>query len=381
MSRATTTFGLLQASASVVAIAVLLWSLGIPSLRIAQAENVVRFSNTLSDSAPIVPSDHTIYFETPSGVAEGETIELDFSDGPFTGTSTIASTSIAVFRGTTELDVADDCSGAEEIGAAFVGNVLVLTICNGNGGAISAMGSTTILIGTNAGGTDQLVNPAIGSNGSKVIGLVAGEDVGETRVFIISPVEVTAAVDTIFTFVVEGLDPSDGSINQSPITATSSPIELPFGKLDETASSTVGHSLAVSTNAAYGFAVTTVVDQQLNSGSATIGGFYDNTFQASPMLWQGPGGSVTNPDSFGHWGITTDDETVAGGDPFDVAGDGRRYVSASTTPVTVFAHTGPADGQEPNIGRVRVGYTAEISALQPAGDYIATLTYVATPVF
>jgi hypothetical protein len=378
MSRAKTTFGLLQASASVVAIAVLLWSLGIPSLRLAQADNVLRFSNTLSDSAPGAPSDHTIYFETPSGVLEGETIELDFSDGPFTGTSTIDATSIAVFRGVTELDVADDCTGAEQIGAEFVGNVLVLTICAGDGGAISANGSTTIMIGTNAGGTDQLVNPGIGS---KVISLVAGEDVGETRVFIIESVEVTAAVDTIFTFTVDGLDPTDGSINQSPITATSSATELPFGKLDETASSTVGHVLAVSTNAAYGFAVTTVVDGQLTSGSATIGGFYDNTFQSTPIPWQGPGGTVTNPDSFGHWGITTDDETVGALDPFDVAGDGRMYVAASTTPVTVFAHNGPADGQEPNIGRVRVGYTAEISALQPAGEYKATLTYVATPVF
>jgi hypothetical protein len=57
-------------------------------------------------------------------------------------------------------------------------------------------------------------------------------------------------------------------------------------------------------------------------------------------------------------------------------------VSASTSPVEVFKHNGPADGTTQDIGKARVGYKVEISALQEAGsDYTATLTYVATPVF
>jgi len=362
-----------------VALAVLLWSLGVPSLRFAHADNVLEFSNTLSDSAPGVPSNHTISFVTPSGVAEGGEITLDFSNGPFTGMASTTAEDINVLVGTTSLAVAEDCSGSEQVGASFTGAVLTLTLCNGNGGSIGANGTTTILIGTHtASGTNQLVNPGLGS---WRINLTAGDDVGETRVFILSPVTVTAQVDTIFTFTVEGLSPTDGDVNQSPITATSSTTTLPFGLLDDTASSTVAQQLSVSTNAAYGFAVTVQVDQQLNSGSATIGGFIDNTFTTTPTLWQGPGGSISNPNSWGHWGVTTDDETVALGDIFDTQGDGRRYVAASTTPVTVFAHNGPADGAEPNIGTARVGYTAEISALQPAGIYTATLTYVATPVF
>jgi hypothetical protein len=374
MSRTITTFGLLQASATVVALAVLLWSLGLPSLRFAHADNVLEFSDTLSDSAPGVAADHTIFFITPSGVDEDETIVLDFTDGPFTETAALTAADITFFRGNDELDVAADCSGTEEISASYAAAVLTLTICNGDGGALAAGASTTIQIG----GTNKLVNPGVGS---RSIGLTAGVDVGETRVFILSPVTVTAAVDTIFTFTVDGLSPADGDVNQSPITATSSTTTLPFGLLDDTASSTVAQQLSVSTNAAYGFAVTVQVDQQLNSGSATIGGFIDNTYTTTPTLWQGPGGSISNPDSWGHWGITTDDETVTTGDIFDTQVDGRRYVAASTTPVTVFAHTGPADGSSQNIGTARVGYTAEVSALQPAGNYTATLTYVATPVF
>lgn len=377
MSRTITTFGLLQAITAVVALAVLFWSVGLPSLRFAQAANVTQFSDTLSDSAPSVASDHTIYFETPTGVANGDDITLDFSDGPFTGTSSITAADIDVLVGTTSLTVAADCTGSEQVGASFTGEVLSLVLCAGDGGVIGAGASTTVLIGTNAGGTNQLTNPALGT---WAIGLTAGVDVGETRVFIVAPVEVTAAVDTIFTFSVDGIN-ATGSVNQSPITATSTPTTLPFGVLDDTASSTVAQQLSVSTNAAYGFVVTAQVDQQLSSGSATIGGFIDNTFTTTPTLWSGPSGNIANPDSWGHWGVTTDDETVGGGDPYDVAGAGRLYVAASTTPLTVFAHNGPADGSTQNLGTARVGYTAEISALQPAGDYTATLTYVATPVF
>jgi hypothetical protein len=378
MSRTITTFGLLQAITAVVAIAVLFWSVGLPSLRFAQAANVTEFSDTLSDSAPGVAANHTIYFETPTGVLNGEAITLDFSDGPFTGTSSITATDIDVLVGTTSLTVAADCLGTEDVGASFTGYVLTLTFCVGEDGVIAANGSTTILIGTNAtGGVNQLVNPGLGT---WAIGLTAGADVGETRIFIVAPVLVTAAVDTIFTFSVDGVN-ATGTVNQSPITATSSTSTLPFGKLDNTASSTVAQQLSVSTNAALGFAVTVQVDQQLNSGSATIGGFINGTYTNTPTTWISPGGSISNPDSWGHWGITTDDATVAETDIFDVATSGRRYVSASTTPVTVFAHTGPADGSTQNIGTARVGYTAEVSALQPAGDYTATLTYVATPVF
>ncbi len=374
MSRTTTTFGLLQASATVVALAVLLWSVGVPTLRFAHADNVLEFSDTLSDSEPGVQADHTIFFITPTGVPEGETIVLDFTDGPFTQTAALTAADITFSRGDTVLATAADCTGTEEIGVTYAGAVLTLEICSGDGGALGAGASTTIEIG----GTNKLINPGLGSWS---ISLTAGDDVGETRVFILSPVTVTAQVDTIFTFTVEGLSPTDGDVNQSPITATSSTTTLPFGLLDDTASSTVAQQLSVSTNAAYGFAVTVQVDQQLNSGSATIGGFIDNTFTTTPTLWQGPAGSISNPDSWGHWGVTTDDETVTISDLYDVAGDGRRYVAASTTPVTVFANNGPADGSSQNIGTARVGYTAEISALQPAGIYTATLTYVATPVF
>ena len=83
MSRTNTTFGLLQAIAAIAAFAILLWSIGLPSFRFAEAASVTSLSDTLSDSAPAVGSDHTINFVTPSGVPSGQTIVIDFSEGPF----------------------------------------------------------------------------------------------------------------------------------------------------------------------------------------------------------------------------------------------------------------------------------------------------------
>jgi len=379
MSRTITTFGLLQAAALVVAIAILFWSIGVPSMRFAQAANVTQFSNTLSDSAPGVGADHTITFVTPSGIANGGTIVLDFSDGPFV-VGSVDHTDIEVFDENTALSIAADCTGSEETSAAWSGTTLTITFCAGEGAFIPANGTTTILIGENANGGDaQLTNPGIGSY---AISLTAGsDDVGETRVAIVAPVTVTAAVDTTFTFTVSGLGPTDGDVNSSPIDATSTATSVPFGTLSAGNPVVVGQELSVATNAAYGFAVTAQVDQQLTSGTSVIEGFVEGSYTTTPVIWQAPIPNISNPNTWGHWGLTTDDATVAVGDPFAAGTTGELYVSASTTPTTVFAHTGPADGSTQNIGLARVGFQAEVTALQPAGQYTATLTYVATPVF
>jgi len=148
---------------------------------------------------------------------------------------------------------------------------------------------------------------------------------------------------------------------------------------------TAAQDLQVSTNAANGFVVTVQTDHQLLSSSgADIDGFQDGSYETSPAPWVSPAQTLGNENTYGHWGITTDDDTVTPSltDEFDVANSGRLYVSASTTPVEIFRHNSPTNGTDQGVGLTRVGYTVEISALQEAGnDYTATLTYVATPVF
>jgi hypothetical protein len=384
MSRTNSTFGLLQALASVVGLAILLWSLGLPTFRFAEAANVRLVSDTLSDSAPSVPSNHTISFVTPTGVANGESIILNFSNGPF-ALGAVAFDDVDLTDDGTDLSIGAGCGGAEEVGFSTTTNTVTLQFCPGDGASLPANGTTTIQIGTNATfgatGNAQLTNPAVGSY---EIDVTAGSvDSGTTRVAIISPVVVTAAVDTSFTFTVAGV--ATGTVNQEAITGSTSATSIPFGVLTQGSATTSAQQLSVSTNASYGFAVTVQVSQQLlSSTGADIDGFIDGAYTNTPVAWVPPTGTISDENTWGHWGLTTEDETLTAGltDPFDAGGTGQLFVSASTTPVEVFRHNGPSDGTTPNVGRTRVGYKVEISPLQEAGnDYTATLTYVATPVF
>lgn len=382
MNRTSNTFSVLQATAAIVGLAILLWSIGLPSLRFAEAANVKTVSDTLSDSGPGVVSDHTITFITPTGVANGETITLDFSDGPFS-VGSVDYTDIDVLDDTNDLILGADCTASEEVGAAFTGTTLTLTFCPGDGATLPANGTTTIKIGLNAtfgeAGNAQLANPVAGSY---EIGITAGSlDSGATRVAIVPTVNVTASVDTRFEFTVGGV--ADGvTVNTSDITdGTTTANTIPFGTLSDGAASTAAQSLTVSTNAQNGFIVTVAADGQLVSATgADIDGFRNGSFDTTPVAWEAPAATLGVEDTYGHWGITSDDSVLTAS-LNDHYGDGL-YVSASTTPVEVFRHTGPTDGTVTGEGTTLVGYKIEISALQEAADdYKATLTYVATPVF
>jgi hypothetical protein len=384
MHRTSHTFSVLQATAATVGLAILLWSVGLPSIRFAEAANVTSFSDTLSTSQPSVVSDHTIVFTTPTGVANGATITVDFSDGPFV-VGSVDHTDIDVAT-TSDFTLAANCAGSEQASAAFSGTTLTITFCAGDGGLIPANGTTTIQIGLNAtsqvAGNAQLTNPTAGSY---QIPLTAGaSDSGETRVVILNTVNVTASVDTLFTFTV-GAVAAGQTVNGTTTTGSTTATLIAFGELEANTASTAAQDLTVITNARNGFVVTVEADGQLESANlADIDGFRNGNYDSSAVPWEAPSANVADEDTWGHWGITSNDATVTSGltDEFDVGGNGQDYVSASTTPVEVFRHTGPVNGTGQGQGTTRVGYTVQISSLQEAADdYQATLTYVATPVF
>jgi len=128
--------------------------------------------------------------------------------------------------------------------------------------------------------------------------------------------------------------------------------------------------------------VSVAVDQQLTSTSnADIDGFVDGSFTSTPTAWASPGKTLGLENEYGHWGLTSNDTTLTS-DLSDLYSGGVNFVSASTTPVEVFRHNGPADGLTAGSGTAEVLYKIEVSDLQvAANDYTAALTYVATPVF
>jgi len=381
MFRTNSTFTLLQALTAVVTFAIILWFVGVPSFR-AEAANVSSFSNTLSDSAPGVGSNHTLSFVTPTGLTAGETISINFGTAIFGDVDQITAADIDLNVNGTEESLVDGAASGADWGVVAAGDVIDIT---SGTDTIAANATVTIRIGTNAivGGTgsNQIINPAVGSY---EILLTVDTDTGATRVAIVDAVTVTAAVETIFDFTVTGVAIGQ-DINGDTTTSESTSTAIPFGVLTANTPETAAQDLQVSTNAANGFVVTVTTDQQLTSATgADIDGFVEGSYTTIPTLWESPVPVLGDENTYGHWGITTNDDTIYEDldNYFDVGNSGRLYVSASTTPVEVFRHNGPVDGTTQGLGLTRVGYTVEISALQEAGDdYTATLTYVATPVF
>lgn len=382
MTRTHTTFSMLQAVAAVATLAVILWSLGIPQLRFAEAANVTYFSDTLSDSAPSVVSNHTISFVTPTGLVAGNTITLTFPTG-FTGVGSLDAQDLDLNVSGSEQSLINGAASGANWNVTAAGQTIDIT---SGTSTIGTNATVTIEIGTNAttGGTGntQITNPAT-TTSYEIEVLLEGSDSGSTMVAIVDSVTVTASVPTILDFTINGVA-GTSTINGATTTATTTSTSIPFGVLTADDRSVAAQDLVISTNAANGFIVTVTADQQLTSNTSDIDGFQDGSYTTTPTVWAAPSPVLGQENTYGHWGITTNDASVTSGltDTFDVAGAGNRFVSASTTPVEVFRHNGPTNGTSQGVGTTRVGYAVEITSLQEASDdYTATLTYVATPIF
>jgi hypothetical protein len=361
--------------AMLVAVAVLAWSVG--AYTSAQAANLIEISNTLSDSDISAVSNHTLQFEIPAGspgVAAGGTISVTFPAGFVMGSVAFADMDLNI--ASSEQTLAAAPSGATW-GAVVSGQTVTFT----SGSGTAAAGNVVIIrIGTNAttGGTgvNQVTNP--GTEGSYEFYVTAGvADTGRTRVAILDNVLVTAQVPTIFEFTVAGVDVTEG-VNGTTTTGSTTATTIPFGVLTPGGIKTLAQDLTVQTNAANGFVVTVEQDDDLKSSTdAVIDGFIDGAYTNTPVAWQAPANNVLLDNTWGHWGLTSDDSDL-NTDEFGT----NLWVAASTTPRQVFSHTGPADGTTQDIGIARVGYQIQITALQEAGDdYQTILTYIATPTF
>ncbi len=106
-------------------------------------------------------ANHTVLFTTPTGAALGSTITLSFST-PF-DTSTITEDDVDVADDGVDLTTAATCAGTEQASVSIASDVVTITICAGDGGAIAAASQITIEIGTNATssgtGSNRITNP------------------------------------------------------------------------------------------------------------------------------------------------------------------------------------------------------------------------------
>lgn len=375
MIHTVTTVRTLQAVAMTLGIAVLLWSTGLPTLfRSAEAASITSASDTLSNSAPGLASNHTFEFQVESGMLAGQTIEITFP-AQFTMNG-IAFGDIDITASGTEQTVAA-ANGSGQWGVGLSGQVLTLTSPSNVGQASDT--PMVIEIGTHATfgviGDTQITNPSATTSYPIDIGGTM-PDSGQVRVAIVDQVTVSASVDTSLTFTVSGVAAS-GTVNGSATTtaATTTSTALPFGTLSVSTSKTLAQDLSITTNAANGYTVTVEQTGDLQSTTgATIDGFINGAYTQTPSAWQGPSALVSDTDTYGHWGLTSNDPAI----PARTGQFGSdQWVSGSTTPIAIMGHGGPAIATT-----TRVGYQIEISALQEAGDdYTTTLRYIATPTF
>ncbi len=347
----------------------LVWATGLPALiKYVHAANVTSFKDTLSDSDLTVLSKHTISFTTVTTIANGETIQIIFDPATSLfnpGFSSATSTDITTTGLGTPTITGTGNTGANE------GYTITLA-------AEATAGAKTITIG--AASTNLVTNP--GSANSYVIRLAGTmTDKGDARVAIIDDVVVTASVDTTLTFTVSGVASGQTNANNGGITSTTTTATaIAWGTLETgaTASSTARQDLSVTTNAKNGFTVTIVQDQNLTSSSGADIDMFKDGVDGSPAAWTAPTATLDSENTYGHEGITSEDSTLSGGDTFSTA----LFDTASTTPLEIFYHNGPADGTTADKGATKIGFKIQISALQEAGtDYTQSLTYIATPIF
>ena len=306
----------LQAVAITVGFAVFLWSTGLPTLvRFAEADSISSASDTITDSAPGVVADHSIVFTTPNGLSAGQTITLTFPTG--------AGEFVMGSVGEDDIDIDIDgtptttagIASATEWGVSVAANVITLQTMTGT--PVASSSQITVRIGLNAvdsgSGANQITNPTnTGSHGIDIGGTM--QDTGQVRVAIVDSVTVSASVDTSLTFTVSGTS-GGTTVNGSPTTTihATTPTTLPFETIDVGTSETLAHDLAVATNASNGFTVTAEISGSFQSTLGdTIDGFIDGNDTNTPTAWQGPSGTLTDPDTYGHWGITSDDTETFG---------------------------------------------------------------------
>jgi hypothetical protein len=228
-----------------------------------------------------------------------------------------------------------------------------------------------------------VTNPAIA--GSYVMNLYTKTSAdavierSSVAVAILDDVTVTASVNPYLIFSVSGLATSS-EVNGVLTTGSSTSELMEFGVLNAAASSTLGQGLQVTTNAPYGFVVTVFQDHNLLSGNgADIDSFLNgNPASTTAYAWVQPTADITNEATWGHFGLTSDDDSLLGGDEF---GDSLYKGLEGTDPLTVMYANGPADGATDSIGSTTVAYTIGISEVQEMGDYSNTLTYICTPTF
>jgi len=318
----------------------------------AHAASLTNVSDTVSTSAPATSATHTLAFDTAVALDNGGYINVIF-DASYTDVPTSGVT----------------CPGTATLSVS--GNTVTCTYASG---LATSTGYNLVV--------PNVTNPSTGFYDVQIKTYLNDDSEQESALVknaVIDTVTVTAHVDSTLTFTVSGVN-TGVAINGDTTTATSTATTTPFGDLTAGTQHIVGQQLAVSTNASDGFQVTVTQNSNFDTAAgAIIDPFVDGSAVSSPTDWTSPAGTLGDNTTWGHFGVATDDDDGAGG--LTAYTDGYYEGLSVGTAKTIMAHTGPSSDSEEDKGLSNIAYAVEINALQEAGDYETTLTYIATPTY
>ncbi len=217
-------------------------------------------------------------------------------------------------------------------------------------------------------------------------------DTTTAAVGVIEAVKVTATVDPQISFQILGIA-SGTSACGANTTVSTNPAAVPFGTISISAFSRAAQALSVSTNAANGFTVTAVENDQLGRNGATCTG--DNTGQDCIRDSAGDDSAMThtNADEWANatttkgFAYSLQDVNASTTEAFaynsasgSCAGTDcyRQFADAenSQSPVQIFSSSTVADNQN-----LYVCYKIVAAATTAAGNYENYITYTATATF
>jgi hypothetical protein len=338
----------------------------------ASAAQLTFVSDTASSSAPSAVTNHYIKWTAPNAISFPATTSIQYD--PVTSAFAFGQlgTSDITVTGMTLVANVGACAAADNVYLySTSSDTITFQLCSG--ATVGASAKTV-----NIGGS-KITNPS--GTGSYVVRIYNGAtDFADTRVAIISAVTVTAVVDTSLTFTINAILPGV-SVNGTTTNATSTATTITFGTTTPGIPKIAAQDLRVTTNAKNGFQVTVIQNGNLlSSNGADIDLFLANNGTGTPSSWQAPANTITDENTWGHYGLMTDDADLGSGVP--TFGSNQWVGNFGTTSRLVFYHGTSSDGVTQNIGKTTVAYALQVGPLQEAAtDYTNTLTYVCTPTF
>lgn len=350
----------------------------------SNAANLANYKIQIGDSRAGAGTSHTYTFDTPSTGAI-KTVKVEYcttSSGTCTapaGMVLTATPSLGTVTGIAGSTYSATGSSATCTGTGNSECTLTVTVTTPS--AQSA--GSTVVIPVTAGITNPTTQNTTYyvriSTNSVTPAVIDGPNPAAFAILSGTSVEVTATVDPNFSFSVVGVD-GDGVATANGATLTNgldtTANAIPFGILNTGSSKIAAQDITVTTNSQNGYTVTAshaanTTDGPLFSGDNDIDSF--GATNETPTAWSAPAGDTANTNT-GFFGYSTEDTTLCTG----TAGrfQSNKWAGTTTTGQEVACNSGNVTAET-----TRIGYQAEVNAVQPAGAYTGSVILIATPTY